>query len=235
MNNVLRQLESFPNAVNVIKKEEELMHLITTSGEQDDVMFYYQKFVLNITRKVIFNPLTSIQNSFSRLIHFNKEESYKTETFTGGELDEYRFYFNGDNSDIISEFLKCKETHYYLDIETLHNYYIECLDEDPANGEYLYHVIRTFYLKKDYKSSLLLAEKYLLLNDKDRMYNKHKVLIIAISILADVYQKYDDAVTYTGDLLSIIDNDFTKPKSEKGFAYFYKEIQNRVAVQIYIT
>lgn len=58
MNNVLRQLESFPNAVNVIKKEEELMHLITTSGEQDDVMFYYQKFVLNITRKVSFTSLT---------------------------------------------------------------------------------------------------------------------------------------------------------------------------------
>lgn len=56
MKNVLRQLENFPNAVNVIKKEEELMHLITTSGEQDDVMYYYQKFVLNVTRKVGRTP-----------------------------------------------------------------------------------------------------------------------------------------------------------------------------------
>jgi len=153
---------------------------------------------------------------------------------TGGILDEFRFFFSGANKDIVPEFLRCKDIHYLLDEDTLHLHYSECLDEDPANGEYLYNVIRTNFLMKDFKSSLNLSKKYLMLNNPDRIYNKPKVLIISIKILSDVYQKFDEAIVLVGDLLSIIDTDFSKSQNNKGFESFYKDHLNKIALEIYI-
>ena len=64
-------------------------------------------------------------------------------------------------------------------------------------------------MKEEFINALLLGEKYLLLNEDSRKYNKVKVLKIIISILADVHHKYDDAVMYAGDLLSVLELDFT--------------------------
>lgn len=164
----------------------------------------------------------------------DKSDPNSSRTFTGGELDEFRFFFMDENSDIISEYIKHKDPLYPFDIEYLHPYYSQCLDKDPANGVYLYNMINSYFLRRKYKESLLLGEKYLMLNDSDRMYLKHKVLIIMIKILANVYEKYDDAMTYAGDMLGIIEHDFAKLKYEKGFAYFFKDIQDRVAADIYI-
>lgn len=131
------------------------------------------------------------------------------QTFTEGELDEYNFFFKGVNSKIITETLLCQETYYSLSTEYLHEYYSECLDTDPANGKYIYNLVNTYYQKGEFANAILLGEKYLLLNEDSRKYNKVKVLKIIIAILADVHQRFDDAVVYAGDLLSALDCDFT--------------------------
>ena len=220
---LVKQLADFPNALNAIKDLKGLINTVEYSEDPKEIMDDYQLLILKMTNKDLFNSIVNYG-----------VVGYKIKTFTEGELDDFRF-FGGDNSDIIPEFLKQKETYYTLDFEILHEYYQGCLDTDPANGEYLYNVIRTYYKQKDFKSSMLLIEKYLMLNDSDRMYNKVKVLIIAIKILANSLHKYDDALTYSGDLLNIIDDDFVKPKKGKGYGTFYRDAQNRIAANIYLT
>mmetsp|Transcript_11387 Transcript_11387/g.10046 ORF Transcript_11387/g.10046 Transcript_11387/m.10046 type:complete len:142 (-) Transcript_11387:1246-1671(-) len=117
----------------------------------------------------------------------------------------------------------CKETYYSLNIEYLHEYYLECLDTDPANGEYIYNLVNSYYQKHEFGNALLLGEKYLLLNDTSRKYNKVKILKTMIYILADVYHKYDDAIMYAGDLLNVIEEDFTL------------HIKNKISSEVYTT
>lgn len=223
MKNMTRQLNEFPDALNVLKEYRQLIEKIENEEDLEDVMMNYQLLILNLTKKETFEHLVN-----------SGAAGFKSKTFTDGEIDELKF-FGGDNDDIVTEFLKQKEAYYTLDNTTLHNHFLGCLDSDPANGEYLYHVIRTYYKSNDYKSSMMLIEKYLMLNDVDRMYNKVKVLIIAVKILSNVFHKYDDALTYAGDLLNIIESDFPKPKNGKGYAMFYKDAEGRLAVNIYLT
>ena len=108
-----------------------------------------------------------------------------------------------------------KDTHYTLSTEYLHQYYLESLDTDPANGEYIYNLVKTYYAKREFDNAILLGEKYLLLNDDSRKYHKIKVLKIMIYILADVQRKYDDAVMYAGDLLNSLKTDFSLHVKQK--------------------
>lgn len=223
MKNFTKQLSDFPDAQNVLKEFSTLIKNVENSNESDEIMQNYQILIINLISK----------STFYRLVN-SGVKSYKVNTFTDGELNDYKF-FSDDNKDIIPEYLKQKESYYTLDNKVIHNYFLNWLDSDPANGEYLYNVIRTYYKIQDWKSSILLIEKYLLLNDSGRMYNKIKVLIIAIKILANVKHKFDDALTYSGDLLSIIDTDFAKPVNGRGYGTFYEDSQNRIKVNIYLT
>ena len=135
MKNMDKQLADFPNAKNIVSQHQSLIDLVSTSEDYDDVIDYYQQFILAITSKDVFYKFT----------HFIDEATYKVKTFTDGELDEYRFFFKEDNETIITEYLKWKDTYYSLSIDYLHGYYLKCLDNDPANGEYLYNLVRTYY------------------------------------------------------------------------------------------
>lgn len=110
-------------------------------------------------------------------------DSEMQDTFTSGELDEYRFFFSGSNAKIISEFL--------------------------SRSNAFYDTIKMYYERNEFKNCILLGEKYLLLNNSEREFNKANVLKMMICILADVQQRYDDAVIYGADLLSITENEST--------------------------
>lgn len=224
---MLKQLQDFKKSQSIIKHSQDIMEKIKSTSDISDVMILYQRFVLNLTRNNTFSLLVNSDNS-------NSQDIYRVNTLSDGKLDEFRFFFNNDNKDIVPMYCQTFNKQYDLNLEELHSYYSECLDSDPANAEYLYNVIKTYYQKRDYMSSLSLCEKYLLLNDNDRKFNKINVLVIAIKICANVYHRYDDAVTYAGDMLSIIDTDFAKPKQEKGFAYFHKDLQDQQALTIFI-
>lgn len=225
MKNIKTQLESFPDGVNILSQHQSLIDLITSSEDNDDVMEYYQQFILAFTSKDVFYKFT----------HFVDQNTFKVKTFTDGELDEYRFFFKDDNESIITEYLKCKDTNYSLSTDYLHGYYLKCLDFDPANGEYLYNLVWTYYYKHEYQNSLLLIEKYLQLNDECRKYNKVKVMIIAAKIYGNVLHRYEDALRYVGDLLGTIEADYPAEQNEKGFSYFYSNIIDKISVNIFST
>jgi hypothetical protein len=111
------------------------------------------------------------------------------DTFTLGELDEYRFFFRGSNAKIVSEFL--------------------------SRTNAFYDTIKTYYERNEFKNCILLGEKYLMLDNSEREFNKANVLKMMICILADVQQRYDDAIIYGADLLSITENESTLIDKDK--------------------
>jgi hypothetical protein len=72
-------------------------------------------------------------------------------TLTQRNLDEFRAFFSENNGSIIRGILDGKDTQFVMSKETQREFYESCLDGDPANGEYLYHVIRLRYAQKEFK------------------------------------------------------------------------------------
>ena len=93
MKNMKRQLEDFPDAINILHQHQSIADLISSSEDNDDVIKYYQQFVLVITSKDVFYKFTN----------FVDEATFKVKTFTDGELDEYRFFFKDQNESIITK------------------------------------------------------------------------------------------------------------------------------------